>query len=44
MKVNVLNLVTYLEWTPICEWYVIKCGSKNRHKKYTCFKKIGLCV
>ena len=23
------TLVTYLNWTPIFEWYVVQCGSKN---------------
>ena len=31
-------------WTPIFEWYVVMCGSKNRHPKDTCLKEIGLCV
>ena len=22
-KVDVPNLVTYLHWTPVCEWYVV---------------------
>ena len=26
------NLVTSLEWTPIFEWCVVRCGSKNTHE------------
>ena len=29
-------------WTPIFEWYVLRCGSKNGAYKYTCLKEIGL--
>ena len=30
-------------WTPIFEWYVVRCGSKNGHQKgIMCFKEIGL--
>ena len=27
------NLVTYFNWTPIFEWFLVGCGSKNRHEK-----------
>ena len=30
---------TSLTWTHMCEWYVVRCGSKNGHQK-----KIGLCA
>jgi hypothetical protein len=30
-KVYMPNLVTYLNRTTIFKWYVIRCGSKNRH-------------
>ena len=31
-------------WTLIFEWYVVRCGSKNGHKKRDmCSKEIGLC-
>ena len=33
------NLVTYLNWTPILEWFVVRCASKNWYQK-----KIGLIV
>jgi hypothetical protein len=36
-------LVTYLNQTPIFEWYVIRWGSKNAYWKDMCSKKIGLC-
>ena len=38
-KVDVLNSVTYLNRTPIFEWYVIRCGSENKHQKDMCLKK-----
>ena len=31
-KVDVPNLVIDLIWTPVFEWYVVKCGSKNRYQ------------
>ena len=31
-KVDVSNLVTYVNWTPIFEWYVVCCGFKNVYK------------
>ena len=36
------NSVTHRNWTPIFEWYVIRCGSKNKYQKYTCLKEMGL--
>jgi hypothetical protein len=30
--------------TPIFEWYVIWCGSKNGHQGHKCFEVIGLCA
>jgi hypothetical protein len=30
--------------TPILEWYVVRCGSKNKYLKDMCIKKIGLHV
>ena len=41
-KVEVPKLVTYLYWTPICEWYVVWCVSKNGYEKDMCLKEIGL--
>ena len=43
-KVGVPNTVTYLKWTPIIEWCVVWCESKNRSQKDTCSKEIGLHV
>ena len=31
-------------WTPIPEWYVVRCGSKNGHQKDMCSKEIELRV
>ena len=33
-KVGAPNLVTSLDQTPIFEWYVVWCGSKNGYQKY----------
>ena len=49
-KVDMAISVTYLSRTPIFEWYVFRCGSKNVYKinriflvlKKHLFKKIGL--
>ena len=30
-KVDVPNSNTTIIWTPICKWYVVRCGSKNGH-------------
>ena len=43
-KVDVPNLVTYLEKTPIFEWNMVICDSKNRYQKVMCSKEIGLHV
>ena len=45
INVNVPNLVTCLNHTPIFQWYVVRCGSKNRYQKgIMCLKEIGLHV
>ena len=36
------NLVAYLNRTPILEWFVVWCGSKNKYQKDMCLKEIGL--
>ena len=41
-EVGMPYLVTYLYRTPILEWYVISCGSKNGHQKDMCLKYIQL--
>ena len=40
-EVDVLNLVTSLDQTPIFEWYVVWWGSKNREQKGTVSLKGG---
>ena len=42
VKVDVPNSVTYLNRTPIFEWYVDKCGSKNGYQKNMCLQKYWL--
>ena len=32
-KVEEPNLIAYLDWTHIVEWYVVRCGSKNKYQK-----------
>ena len=34
--------VTHLNWAPIYEWYVVRCGSTNRHHKAMSLQEIGL--
>ena len=34
------NSVTYLKWTTIFEWCVVRCRSKNRHKKTRVRKRL----
>ena len=41
-KVDNPYLVTFLIMTPILEWYVIWCGSKNGYQKDMSLKEIGL--
>ena len=38
------NLVTYLTWTPIFEWCMVRCGSKDKHEKNMSLKEIELIV
>jgi hypothetical protein len=40
-KLSGFTPVTHLEWIPIFEWCIVKCGSKNRHQKDMCLKEIG---
>jgi hypothetical protein len=35
---------TTIIWTPLFEWYVVRCGSQNKHQRDMCFKEIGLNV
>ena len=41
-KVDWPNSATYLNLTPIFEWSVVRCESKNGHQKDTCLEEIGL--
>ena len=44
-NVNMPNLVTYLNQTPLFEWCVVRCGSKNNHQKtIMSLKGISLCA
>ena len=40
--VDMPNSITYLDQTPIFEWYLVRCGSKNRYQKDMCIEEIGL--
>ena len=45
LKVDNLYLVnTLLIRTPIFEWYVVWCGSKNKSQKEMCLEEVGLCA
>jgi hypothetical protein len=41
-KVDMSNLVPSLNHTPIFEWYVVKCGSKNKYQNDSRLKEIVL--
>lgn len=41
-KVVVPNSNIAIIWIIMFEWYVIRCGAKNRHPKTTYLKEIGL--
>ena len=41
-EVDVPNLVTSLNRTPIFMWYVIRCKTKIKYQKYMCSNEIGL--
>ena len=41
-KLDMPNLVTYLNWTPIFEWYAVGCCSKSIFNKDASLKEIGL--
>ena len=44
-KLNTPNSVTFLNQTPIFEWYVVvRFGSNDICQKGMCIKEIGLCV
>ena len=35
------NFNTTIRWTPIFEWNVDWCGSKNKHQNNICLKEMG---
>ena len=37
------NSVTYFDGTPVFVWYVVRCGSKNRHQKDMCSNILDTC-
>ena len=41
-KVNVPKLVTHLNWAPLYEWCVVRCGATNRHHNAMSLQEIGL--
>ena len=44
VMVNMPNSVIFCNWTPIFEWYVVRCSSKNGYQTNMCFRKIQLCA
>jgi hypothetical protein len=45
MFVSGLNLVTYLDWTPVFEWCGDRYGSKDRHEVDVMYlEEIRLCA
>jgi hypothetical protein len=36
------NPYTRVIWTTRFEWYVVRCGSKNKHQKDVCLEEIEL--
>ena len=40
--VDTPNSVTYLNQTPLFEWYMVRCDFKNNNITYMCLKEIGL--
>ena len=43
-RVDVPNSIVYLNWMPILERYMVRCGSKNGYLKVMWLKEIGLCA
>ena len=43
-NVEGLILVTYLQRTPIFEWWLVRCGSRSGHQKDMFLKEIELCA
>ena len=44
LKVSRTNSVSHFQQTPIFEWCVVRCGSKNAHHKKHVFEEFGLCT
>ena len=42
LMLTILIQLLALIGTPIFEWYVVRCRSKNKHQKYTCLKEMEL--
>ena len=38
------NMVAYLDWTPVFEWRLIRCGSKDGHLEDMYIKEIKVWV
>ena len=43
-KVGMHHLVTYLDQTPIYEWFVVRGSSKNKYIQDLCSKEMELCA
>ena len=41
---DVPNVVFDMKHTPIFEWSMVGCESRNIHQKYTCWKETRLCA
>ena len=39
IKIDVPNLLNDHNWIIIYVWYVVKCGSKNKHQKDMCVRR-----
>ena len=39
---NMRKSIVAIIWTPTFEWYVVGCGSKNKHQKDMCVEEIGV--
>jgi hypothetical protein len=44
LLVDVPDSITYSNWTPIFERYVICYGSKNRFQEHMCSKKVAYMI
>ena len=39
VRIDMPNSVTKINWTPVFEWYVLKCGSKKWIRRLHVFKR-----